>query len=421
MIKEKAKRLMGSKLAGNFFWMSGMQAANYLLPLITIPYLIRVVGEANFGALNLALAIIGYLVVLTDYGFNITATQEVSLNRTDHKKLSEIFTHVIFMKLMLAIVGFLLLFLVVQIPVFKSEQKVILLTYGMVIGNVIFPIWFFQGMENMRFITVFNMGARLVYTILIFMMIKEAEDYQIVPILNSIAAILAGLVALLFVYIRYKLRIIKIEIEIIKSYFKHGWNVFISSFAVSLYLNNNIVILGLFGTKEQVGYYAIAEKLFMVGRQAMNIVFQVIHPRTVKLIADNFSEARIFLQNWTKYIAVIGIGVGIGLFAFARPITLFFSGTDNSEIILLLRMLAFVPLIIGLNIPVFQLMLARNMASAYRPLLLGGAALNIVLNFTLAPLLFHYGTAIALIITEIFITAGLYFILFKKHRNWWIY
>lgn len=421
MIKEKAKRLMGSKLAGNFFWMSGMQAANYLLPLITIPYLIRVVGEANFGALNIALAIVGYLVVLTDYGFNITATQEVSLNRTNPKKLSEIFTHVIFTKLVLAAVGFLLLLLVVQIPVFKSEQVVILLTFGMVVGNALFPIWFFQGMENMRFITIFNMGARLLYTILIFTLIKEAADYKIVPLLNSLAAILAGAVAFLFVFLRYKLKLIRLDFSIIKNYFKHGWNVFISSFAVSLYINNNIVILGLFGTKEQVGYYAIAEKLLMVGRQAMNIVFQVIYPRTVKLITDNFIKAKVFLQNWTKYIAVIGVGIGIGLFAFARPITIIFAGSDNSEIILLLRMLAFVPLIVGLNIPIFQLMLARNMASAYRPLLLGGAALNIVLNFALAPLLFQNGTAIALIITEIFITAGLYLILNKKYHNWWIW
>src|SRR5690554_1138812 len=148
-------RIFGSaekkRVLANIFSLSVLQGVSYLLPLITFPYLVRVLGMESFGILAFATAVTAYFIAVTDYGFNLSATKDISVSRTDQQEVNRIFSAVMMIKLILTVLCFfVLIVLLVMIEQFRENWQMFMLTFGMVIGQAIFPVWLFQGMERMK-------------------------------------------------------------------------------------------------------------------------------------------------------------------------------------------------------------------------------------------------------------------------------
>ena len=163
----KIKNLIAGKekrtLIENFFSLYFLQLASYVLPLITLPYLVRVLGPEKFGLIAFAQAFIQYFMLLTDFGFNLSATREISIHREDKNKISRIFVSVFIVKLLLLLIAAIIIAIIVNsFDKFSSDKIVFYLTSLSIIGWVMFPQWFFQGIENMKFVTLFNISAKLV-------------------------------------------------------------------------------------------------------------------------------------------------------------------------------------------------------------------------------------------------------------------
>ncbi|WP_299213917.1 oligosaccharide flippase family protein, partial [uncultured Dokdonia sp.] len=140
-------------VAGNYLALLFIQGANILLPLFTLPYLIRTIGTERFGLVMIAQSIGVFLTIVVDFGFNISATREVSLLRKNREKLSQLYWNIFYIKSALVVLAFMVLVLmVITIPRFRSESLVYILSFGMVLGQAIFPTWFFQGIEKMKVI-----------------------------------------------------------------------------------------------------------------------------------------------------------------------------------------------------------------------------------------------------------------------------
>jgi len=277
-----------------------------LLPLITLPYLVRVLGPEKYGLVMFAQAFLQYFVVLTDYGFDLSATREISLHRQNKQKVTEIFSAVILIKLLLMVFSFLaLLVIVFSFKKFAAEWELYLLTFGVVVGNVLFPVWFFQGMERMKFVTLLNITAKLVFTVLIFVFIREVSDYILVPLFNGLGFLVAGFISLWLVFRRFGIRWKPVPFSVILFHLKDSSHFFFSRISLSLMTVTNTFVLGLITNNILVGYYAAAEKLIRAVEALVQPVVQSLYPYMSRI------------RNIKLYKRILLVGLLLSLFISA--------------------------------------------------------------------------------------------------------
>jgi len=412
-IKEYKEKLFKSdtrrRLIENFLSLSVLQLSNYILPLITLPYLTRVLGPEKFGLISFAQAFIGYFIILTDYGFNLSATREIAIYRENKEKLSEIFSSVMVIKFFLFLLALgILSAIIFTFEKFKQDWKLYYLTFGMVLGQVLFPVWFFQGMEKMKYITFLNILAKLIFTIAIFVFVRKVEDYLYVPFLNSLGFIIAVIIALWIVFKDFGIGFGMPSWERIKHEFKNGWHIFVSTISINFYKNNSILILGLFANNEIVGYFTIAKRLIDLLNQIAGVISQTIYPYVSKQININYQKTIQFLQKVGLLIAFYTFVFGVILFVFSSKIIYIISGNYFSESILSLKLMAFVPMFIGINVPAVQMLLGKGLDKKFLKAVFIGAILDIILNFSLVPYFSYIGSCIAVITVELLVTILLY-------------
>jgi O-antigen/teichoic acid export membrane protein len=267
------------RLFSNFFSLSALQAVNMVLPLITLPYLVRVLGVENFGLINFSLSIIMYFNILVSFGFELSATREISIHRGNNKKIAEIYSSVMMIKTIFLILSFLILsFLILSIDSLKEHAILYFTTFGIVIGNVLFPSWFFQGMERMKHITYITVTSRIIFTILIFVLVRDSTDYIYVPLLNSLASIIGGIYAIYLVFNLFSVKLLIPNKYMIIIQLKNSFHFFLSRIANNGSRYYATTLIGLYFGNVLVGYYAMVEKLFYAFMSLGSIVSQTIYP-----------------------------------------------------------------------------------------------------------------------------------------------
>lgn len=342
---DKIKKIIKSNslVLKNFSFLAILQIFNMVLPLVTIPYVISVVGAENYGLLAFSLATIMYFNIIVDYGFNLTATREVAVHREDLSKLKEIFGSVITIKAILMLLCFIvLLILVFFVDVFSQHSKLYLFTFGIVVGQAFFPIWFFQGMENMKYITYLNIISKSLFTVAIFIFLKEENDVFLVPLFNSLGGCFSGIVSLFILKKQFKVVFEFQKIEIIKKYLKDSWDVFVIDFLPNMYNNFSTFLLGFFAPLEFVGFYALASKLIGV----LNSFLYVLRNATFPYLNKDSSK----MQMITKITVGVGIVFSVCVFAFSGFLVPLVFGTTGENSLLYIYILALSPLFLSIGI-----------------------------------------------------------------------
>ena len=240
--------------------------------------MIRTLGSEKFGLVFFAQAVIGYLVIFVSFGFNLSATKEISINRENNKKLNEIFSSVIIIKGILFLLSFAFLALILYF-LEESEGNKLLFYFTMwrCLYEFLFPLWFFQGIEKMKYITIITLISRIIFLTLIFIFIREPEHYILVPVMYGIGAIASGVISIIIVY-NHNVKISLQPWNKLKYYFKDSFPLFISNLSTSIAINTNKVILGIFAGMQEVAYYELAEKLSLIMKTPIQLIGQAIYP-----------------------------------------------------------------------------------------------------------------------------------------------
>ncbi|MEJ2618087.1 MAG: oligosaccharide flippase family protein, partial [Ignavibacteriaceae bacterium] len=273
-------------LITNLFSLSGIQIVNFIIPALIVPYIVRIIGPDFYGSINFAIAFVAYFTITVNYGFDYSATREISVYRDNKDRLSSIFSAVIFAKIILLFITLLIFIpIIFFVPKFKQNIDLLFFTYLMIIGNIFLPIWLFQGLERLARLSVFNFLIKIIYAVSVILFVREKEDYLLIPLSLSISMIIVGVIAFFYSIKTFKVSFFIPGIKEIKKTIKDGWSLFLSTISINLYTNTNIVILGLFSSNINVGYFSASSKIIMV-IQALILVpmNQTFFPRISSVI-----------------------------------------------------------------------------------------------------------------------------------------
>ena len=339
-IKSKLKNKDSKVLVSNFSYLTVIELSNYILPFVAIPYIIRVIGVEKYGVIMFAYAVMIYFNIITNFGFRLLATKYISMNRDNIQKVSKYYWTVLSSQIVLLLLSvFTFLLLLFSVPMFYEERYVFLYAFGMVIGNVIFPIWLFQGLEKMKYISIFNVASRLLYTIAIFVFINDIDDYTLIPMINSLSFISIGLMSLIFIHRKFTIYFIKPSILDMKLLFTEGWHLFLSTVANSLYTSTNTVLLGFLTNYTVVGIFSIASTVSGAVTKIIKIYNTVTYPYMAKYTTNKeilIKKARGLLKFYVLVLMVASMSI---FFSAEMLITLLF-GAGKEESILVLQILA---------------------------------------------------------------------------------
>jgi len=342
-IKNTYRRFSKNQLFKNFVSLFSLQGVNLVLPFLTLPYLGRVLGAEKYGVVLMVYAVMQYLFVLCDYGFNLSATKDVSIFREDKQKIDSIFSNIYYIKLVLVLLAFVVLaFCVISIEELQAHKTAYFLGFGIVVGQVLNPIWFFQGMENMKYMTRVNVIAKGLFTILIFVVIKTESDYYKVPLLYSIGFVIGGLCSIYFAFKYFHVKFTRPDRDEIKRLLSNSTQYFLSRSAAALYTSSNTFIAGLALGNYFAGIFGAAEKIFM----AMTVVYAPLGDALYPYMAKN-RNLKLFKKIFMGSI-VLNTVIAAGVYFFSDVIVVLIFGPDFADSAELLRLfcvlaLLFVP------------------------------------------------------------------------------
>ncbi len=409
----------------NFSSLGIIQVANFLLSLVVIPYVIRIVGADGFGVIAVAQVMMFYLSVTVDYGFNRTAIRDIALYKNDHARISRVFFTVLVSKLFICLLAFaLLILLLLLVPLFREHFTLYLLAFSFVLGQAVLVNWFFQGLEKMHYMAIASLFSRLLFVALVVLFIKRKEDGALYIFFMGLGNIVTGLISIYAVTRMYKLQVIKPSRADIGHELKEGWPVMVSNLSLTTIQYIGVFILRLFTNYFVVAYYSIAEKIYFAMKLMLDVFSQTAYPRVCRLLGKGIGQVLIFFrQAYIPFLGMVTLG-SAGVFIFSSRIIRFLAGQYNDYTTFLLRMMCIAVIVVCLNIPACLVLLAGDHKKNYLRIFTLGTMICIVANLCMAPFFDATGTVIAVLLTELFITLGLYIEIYRIYgvnmirQNW---
>ena len=407
--------MSNKKLFENIISLATIKGLQYLLAFITFPYLTRVLQAEMFGTVVFAQSLINYFTLFTDYGFNLLGPKEIAQNDEDDKR-GKIFAKIFFAKLLLLLIAIMIF--AAGILCLNLYFKVDVLLYNVVfltvIGNVMFPVWFFQGVQQMRYITLVNIIARFCSIAGIFYFVKQPQDYILAALFQAIVPLVAGICSW-FVLIKNFPEVLCLPtVEDVKNTLKDSWSIFGSTVAINFYTASNVVFLGFLTNPVTVGHFSGAKKIIDNITQLISPISQAVYPHISKLVTQSPKEVKQFLK---KVLLILGGGTFIGsvfIFIFADFVVEILLGSGYEQSVLLLRIMAFLPLIIAMsNVFGIQIMLPFGLQNTFSKILICAAVLNTCIVLPLIYFWQDIGVSISIVVTECFVTAVMYLVIRK--------
>lgn len=401
----------------NFLSLSFLQAANNLLPLITLPYLVRVLGPAKYGLVIFVQTVIEYFAILTDYGFNFSATRNISVHREDKAKVMEIFNAVMFIKIIFMLAAFLILaILILMIPKLGSYWFLYCFAFGILVGRVIFPVWFFQGLERMKYISFLNILAKFIFTVAIFIVIKSEKDYFYVPLLSSLGYLTAGILSLWLIWKKFGIDFKLPALANVVDSLKEGWNIFISVVTGSIYTVGIPVILGMLTGYKIVAYYSAGEKIIRAIEQLLMPLSQSIYPYISKLASNSVTATIQFVK---KFVLLVGGGtmiLSLSIMLFSKPIVDIVLGNQFQGSIAVMRILSLLIFIKSIgHIFLIQTMLNFGDDRAVFRIVFSAALASIAASLILMPIFLEKGAALSAVLPEAIMLFSSFIFVEKKY------
>ena len=392
-----------------------MQSINYLVPIITLPYLTRTLGSDQYGALNLAMSIIQYGVLFINFGFNLSATKKISQNRSSDKYVSNIFWETILSKIILFTACLIVLTAISNTEEISNIKTIILIFYIQLFAVAIDPIWLFQGKESLEKVSIIGSIVRLLNIPLLLFFVHSDNDIKTVALIQSSLFLLSSCINLILAYKSKAIKKINTkEIRIIDS-LKHSFPIFLGTAAISLYNTSTPIILGVFSNYSEVGVYSASFRLQSACVGIFTVLGQVIYPRVNKIFSENETLGYIFVNRLLKISIPLLITTSIIFYLTVPQISPWLLGEEFTSSEITLKILS--PLITLIPISVILahgILLPLGHTKAYFLIPITIGLLHISYTIYLSKNHGAIGASYSILITEILSTTLLIATVSKK-------
>lgn len=386
-----------------------LQGLNYIIPMTLLPYLIRVLGMEMYGLMAFAQSFAQYFTILTDYGFNFSATRTLAQQDGAAEAMSRLFSAVFILKLILGTIGWVVLFAIVSlIPRFHQDAKYFYVGYLAVAGNVLFPIWYYQGIQQMRYISIVSGVTRLLAATAIFIFVHRPEDALLALTIQSGGILVSGIIGILIALLYFRVQLVWPTIANLHVVLLEGWHLFVSTAAISLYTNTNVFMVGALTGNTEAGYFSAAEKVVRALNGLIGPISQAIFPHVNMLVQKSKTAALRFARKTLAYMVPITLLPSLLLLFFAGPFAHFCFGQNSGGSVPVLRCIALLPVIVAIsNVLGIQTMVPFGMDKQFSRILIFSGLLNVLMGIVLIKLYGAAGAGISLLITETFVTVGM--------------
>lgn len=403
MLQQKIIGLIKNKHNLNLFIYGLGQGFNLITPLLVIPYIISVCGVENYGKVGIGMAVCYFLMVFVDYGSDIIGVKEVAVNRDNPEALAKIFTTAYQAKLVLLCAVLLVSSVVfVVVPYFSREAMLFFLSLPILAGQYLNPIWFLQGVDRFRMITVLNVLSKVIYLVGVFTFIREPDDYIFVNLWWGIGMILPFFGGLLICKTDYAISFSNPDKQAIRHFIVADFKFCFSQLFLSLKNYAPIMVVSFLGNFTIAGHYKVIEQIIMPFRSYLQMFFRFFYP---KLCYEIYGDKNRGFHYWKK----IGLGNGAFvlllvsvIFVFNVQVLQFFHIDPELEPDMLesLNLALLLPLFITGSYSLEQLMLSLGKKEIYIRITIAAVILNFFLMFGLFAAFALNGLISALIVTE---------------------
>lgn len=289
---------------------------------------------------------------------------------------------------------------------FRQNLIIYLLLFGLIIQSVLFPIWFFRGIEKMRYITIIDFVGKILLIAGIFLFINSETDYVLYPFFILFNAIFIGLFAQIFIFKKYKLKFAKSSFKGIKYQFSNGFFMFLVYFSTNIINNLNPFFLGLLVDYSYVGIFTAGYKVIQIFVIIITLITTTVFPHIVKLVSESNNKIGSNVFKFIKKVLILIILTGIlsfvFLFTFADIITNLLFAAEYREAINVIRILSIFPLLIGVGYTLtFQVMVPLEFDSQVAKIYGFSAIIDIILCFIFIPIYGYLALCYIILITRI--------------------
>lgn len=400
----------------NHFFNLLMQVINILFPIITIPYITRILGPKNLGKINFANSIVQYFLLLASLGIPVYAVREIAKVRDNSEALKKRFYEIALIQLLLTIISLIIYyFFIFSINDLYKEKYIYIFLSLQIISNALDFTWFIKGIEKYRYATIAMFFSKIFNFILLLILLKERSQYHLYALIIGISYfvyIFTNLIITIILLKQFKTRKIEfIQTKNLKYHLSGLAIFFLSQVAIKIYTVMDQTMLGIFSTNEAVGYYSMSMKLVKVILTLITSMSIVMLPRISNYISNNqIEDVKKYVSLSIKMVYILAIPAIFGTIGIGSEIIEVFLGKEFIESIFIFKLASILLIVIGLsNIFGIQIMIPFGKEKKFTIILIFAAIINFILNILFIPKLSYFGATYATIIAELFVTISMFF------------
>jgi len=398
-------------LKKNIFFNALLSISQIIFPLLTFPYASRILGPQVIGAVSFADNFTSYFLIFSALGIPLYGVREIAKVKDDKKKLGEVFSELLSIHIVISIFSIGLLFLISNINQrMYSNIDLYYVSMCIIMGSVFIAEWFFQGVNEFRFIAVRTVLIRVVTIGLLFLLVHSEADKVIYYGLNLVAVIISAVVNMTIISRKIAIRFTW-RWSILNKHFSPLFIIFSNSMITSVYLFFDTIILGFLTDDIRVGFYSAAMRISKLSMVIIGVLGAVLLPKlTLAFHNKDFEEARTLVSKSLDFVIFISVPIAIGMFCLSKEIITLFAGSKYEEAVLPLRLLCFIVFFIGIaQVFSLQILLPLHEERKILKASIVGMIVSLTLNFSLIPFFKEIGAAISSLTTEIVVTVLLFF------------